>query len=191
VKPAHLARATTKENDMKINYAALLSALALALPASNLLAQDAEQPQPNHRPRLEQRDGNAPNAPRDGAPQDGQRPRGPRPDGQGPDGQRPMKVPPIIAALDVNHDGEIDAKEIENAAAALKKLDKNGDGKLTLEELLPARAANPPRGGDNQDGPRPPRDPRFQGGDRPDGPPPVDGQGPQRRGPRPPQDDKQ
>lgn len=42
---------------------------------------------------------------------------------------------PIIAALDANHDGEIDATEISNAPAALRKLDKNGDGKLTRQEL--------------------------------------------------------
>ncbi|HEY6229061.1 MAG TPA: EF-hand domain-containing protein [Verrucomicrobiae bacterium] len=47
---------------------------------------------------------------------------------------------PIIAALDANHDGEIDANEIANAPAALRKLDKNGDGKLTRDELRPARA---------------------------------------------------
>ncbi len=45
---------------------------------------------------------------------------------------------PIIAALDANHDGEIDASEINNAPAALRKLDKNGDGKLTRDELRPA-----------------------------------------------------
>jgi hypothetical protein len=42
---------------------------------------------------------------------------------------------PIIAALDPNGDGVIDASEINNAPAALRKLDKNGDGKLTREEL--------------------------------------------------------
>src|SRR5580698_6833822 len=38
---------------------------------------------------------------------------------------------PLIEALDVNHDGIIDANEIANAPAELKTLDKNGDGKLT------------------------------------------------------------
>lgn len=83
-------------------------------------------------------------------PQDGRGgPGGPR--GQGMRGQRPP--PPLVAALDANHDGVIDADEIANASKALKTLDKNGDGKLTQEELRPPR----PEGGSGQDGP-PPRD---------------------------------
>jgi hypothetical protein len=39
--------------------------------------------------------------------------------------------------LDANHDGVIDETEIANASAALRTLDKNGDGKLTLDELMP------------------------------------------------------
>ena len=88
---------------------------------------------------------------------------------QGPPALRPS---PIIEALDANKDGEIDANEINNAAAALKKLDKNGDGKLTMEEVRP-RGGRPggPGGGD---GDRPDRPNR---GERPDGP----------RGPRGPE----
>jgi hypothetical protein len=48
---------------------------------------------------------------------------------------------PVVAALDVNQDGTIDATEIANAAAALLKLDANGDGQLTGEELRPQRPA--------------------------------------------------
>ena len=55
---------------------------------------------------------------------------------QGGEHKRP--IPPIIAALDANGDGVIDADEIANASAALKKLDKNGDGKLTRDEIMPA-----------------------------------------------------
>lgn len=51
--------------------------------------------------------------------------------------QRPVQ--PIIAALDANGDGVIDAGEIKNAVAALMKLDKNKDGKLTSDEIRPAR----------------------------------------------------
>jgi hypothetical protein len=58
--------------------------------------------------------------------------------------ERPARpVPPIIAALDANQDGEIDATEIANATAALKTLDTNGDGKLSGDEIRPAR----PEGG--------------------------------------------
>lgn len=74
-----------------------------------------------------------------GPPPDGDRP----PLGQGPGasdgssgGRHHRPLPPIIAALDTNHDGVIDASEIANASAALMTLDKNGDGKLTMEELL-------------------------------------------------------
>jgi hypothetical protein len=51
------------------------------------------------------------------------------------EGQGQRRGNPLIAALDANHDGEIDATEINNAPAALRKLDKNGDGKLTRQEL--------------------------------------------------------
>jgi len=56
----------------------------------------------------------------------------------GPPPPRPPK-PPIETALDVDQDGEISAEEIAGASAALSKLDKNGDGKLTPEEYRPRR----------------------------------------------------
>jgi hypothetical protein len=66
---------------------------------------------------------------------------------EGPDGDLeetdpnglPLPPSPLMAVLDVNHDGVIDADEIANAAASLMKLDKNGDGKLTPDELRPQR----------------------------------------------------
>jgi hypothetical protein len=80
------------------------------------------------------------------------------PPGQGRGGHRPP--PPLIAVLDANHDGIIDADEIANASAALKTLDKNGDGRLTPDEYMPPM---PPRR-DGPDGPgngtnRPPAPP--------------------------------
>ena len=77
---------------------------------------------------------------------DGDRPFGPPPGG--PRGARAM--PPIIAALDTNKDGKIDAAEIANAPAALATLDKNKDGKLTSDELQPPRPEGAPAdfGGD-------------------------------------------
>lgn len=67
----------------------------------------------------------------------------------GPGGQsrggRPnvMTFLPVLIALDTDKNGEISGKEMENAAAALKTLDKNGDGKLTEDEVRPER---PPGG---------------------------------------------
>jgi hypothetical protein len=58
-------------------------------------------------------------------------------------GRRPP--PPIIAALDLNHDGVISADEIAKAPESLKKLDKNGDGQLTRDELRPPHPPGGPR----------------------------------------------
>ena len=60
-------------------------------------------------------------------------------------------TPLVIATLDANHDGVIDAAEMNNASVALKSLDKNADGKLISTELRrprptrPASAATKPR----------------------------------------------
>jgi hypothetical protein len=75
-----------------------------------------------------------------GAPPPGE---GPREGGmQGGPAPENRPKPPIETALDANGDGVIDAAEIANAAVALKKLDKNGDGKLTPDEYRPP---HPPR----------------------------------------------
>lgn len=121
-----------------------------------------------------------------GPPPGGERPPGEMGPPNGPEG-RGLRPPPrslLFEALDANHDGIIDSNEIANAAAALKKLDKNGDGKLTPDELWPQRPRNresdwgPP--GPNGQG-RPPGPPgQPPGGDdlgRPPRPGP-DGQGP-------------
>lgn len=79
----------------------------------------------------------------------------PRREGGRPGGPPPMH--PIIATLDLNKDGEIDADEIAKASQSLLKLDKNGDGKLTRDELRPPFPEGGPREG---------RGPRPQGGDQ-------------------------
>jgi len=85
-------------------------------------------------------------------------------------GHHRMRHPPIaiIGALDANHDGVIDADEIANAVEALKKLDKNGDGKLTPDEFLGAPPGGP-GGGPGQPGPNGEGGPRGPGSPRPDG----------------------
>ena len=44
---------------------------------------------------------------------------------------------PLVATLDTNADGTIDANEISDASASLLKLDKNEDGVLTRDEYAP------------------------------------------------------
>jgi Ca2+-binding EF-hand superfamily protein len=48
-----------------------------------------------------------------------------------------MKIHPVLAALDADHDGVISSSEIKRASATLWTLDKNFDRRVTIEELLP------------------------------------------------------
>lgn len=89
----------------------------------------------------------------------GGRGRGPRPGGPGgpggPAGRPGFPPNPLYQVLDADHDGTISAKEIANAANALKKLDKNKDGQLTRDELRPPRRPGmdrPQRGRPGQNG---------------------------------------
>jgi hypothetical protein len=98
-----------------------------------------------------------------GPPPDDQRPPRQGPGGPGgPGGMNGHRPPPspLMEALDANHDGVIDADEIANASAALKKLDKNGDGKLTQDELRPHRPHGEGQGRlPGPDGQQPPQHP--------------------------------
>ncbi len=87
-------------------------------------------------------------------------------------GERPGHPPTanlVIEALDSDGDSEISASEMKNATASLAKLDKNGDNKLTTDEIMPSgppmfggpgrgefggpqRGGSERRGGPNQDG---------------------------------------
>jgi len=59
-----------------------------------------------------------------------------QPPGGGPGGPPPMDPGRLVLeALDANGDHEIDATEMENAAKALKSLDRNGDGRLSPEDI--------------------------------------------------------
>jgi len=53
-----------------------------------------------------------------------------------------MRIHPALAALDADHDGEISASEIKKAPVRLRTLDTNGDGRLTIDEVLPDAAAS-------------------------------------------------
>jgi hypothetical protein len=53
-------------------------------------------------------------------------------------GGRGFMASPVVNALDADGDGEISAKERENATAARKALDKDKDGNLSAAELRPA-----------------------------------------------------
>jgi Ca2+-binding EF-hand superfamily protein len=44
---------------------------------------------------------------------------------------------PVTAAIDTDHDGILSSTEIARASASLAKLDRNGDGQLTEDELRP------------------------------------------------------
>ena len=46
---------------------------------------------------------------------------------------------PLFEALDIDGDNMISARELRRAVANLKKLDEDGDGNISLEEVTPAR----------------------------------------------------
>jgi Pyruvate phosphate dikinase, AMP/ATP-binding domain len=71
----------------------------------------------------------------DGRPEAGGAPRNGFPPG-GP-GQFGPPPPPAVSAIDADANGEISTAEMENAGAALLTLDKNKDGELTRDELMP------------------------------------------------------
>ena len=84
----------------------------------------------------------------------GQRGGGERGQRGGGDMGRMMQMMPVLAALDADKDGVISRSEINNAAAALRKLDKNGDGELDAEEMRPTRSeGGRSRGGAPDGGP--------------------------------------
>lgn len=76
-------------------------------------------------------------------------PRGPRPHHRPPG-------PPIVRALDVDHDGELSAGEIASAASSLRVLDANADGALSADELHPPRPADAPSAPAGENRPRRP-----------------------------------
>jgi len=186
---------------MKLWIATLVAGACLTLGAYALLAQPADGPG-GPGGRMERR-GPADRAADADRPAPGDRQRDGKRDGAPADGKEGRKPPmgpmgPLMAALDTDKDGVLSAEEIAAASENLKKLDKNGDGKIDRKELLPPR----PQGkqGDNAQGPRDGKGPRdgtdAQDGDRrpprgdaaPDGPRPGPRgeRGNDRRPPMPP-----
>jgi hypothetical protein len=51
------------------------------------------------------------------------------------DGRRPRKGGPLMRVLDTDKNGVLSLEETENAIAALKSLDSDGDGNITRYEL--------------------------------------------------------
>lgn len=111
---------------------------------------------------------------------------GPRPGigpSEGPEARhmRPHP-PPMFGILDLNGDGVLDEAEIREAPHTLRKLDRDGDGKISPRECFgapdrplggPDVGSRPPRGeGDRAEAGDRPRDPRGEGGGpRPPRPP--------------------
>ena len=76
-----------------------------------------------------------------------------------PNGMFPHPPPPVIDALDVDHDGTLSAEELDGAPESLKSLDKDGNGELSPEELRPQGPPPPPFGEGNGRKPRQPGPP--------------------------------
>jgi len=76
---------------------------------------------------------------------------------------------PLFKALDADGDGQFSASEIENASKSLLKLDKNGDGVLSAEEMRPDPSQMPMFAGPNGPGrPGAPGAPGAGGGANPE-----------------------
>jgi Ca2+-binding EF-hand superfamily protein len=58
---------------------------------------------------------------------------------------------PLFTALDQNQDGILSADELRAAASVMKTLDKDGDGKLSKAECLPAGGGGHGHGGSKAD----------------------------------------
>jgi Ca2+-binding EF-hand superfamily protein len=58
---------------------------------------------------------------------------------------------PLFAALDLNKDGLLSEAELRSAAAVMKALDKDGDGKLSQTECQPAGGGGHGHGGSKAD----------------------------------------
>jgi hypothetical protein len=82
-----------------------------------------------------------------------------RPGGGGPFGGGGMtpemmqRMNPLMAALDADGDGQISSQEVNDAPSALRKLDGDADGSLTMKELMPQGGFRGMRDGEGFRGP--------------------------------------
>jgi hypothetical protein len=58
----------------------------------------------------------------------------------GHESDRGKSLAPVVAALDLDGNGVVEGPEIASANVTLLKVDTNGDGKLSADELAPQRA---------------------------------------------------
>jgi Ca2+-binding EF-hand superfamily protein len=128
-----------KDCRMRTLFAALVAALALVLALGGNVtnAQNA----PKKESEAPKKEGEAPKKEGEAPKKEGEKKVPDRPRGGGPGapgGRQFMPPNPLFDALDTNHDGVISEEEMKNAYESLKKLDKNGDGKLTRDEVQPA-----------------------------------------------------
>lgn len=133
IPPLVVALDANKDGTISADELANASAAVKSLDKNNDGAVQMEElrPQP---PKDGERKGPPPGGPRPDGERKGPPPNGPRPGGEG---NLQPPIPPVIGALDANGDKTISADEIAGASAALKKLDKNGDGALQKEEMRP------------------------------------------------------
>ena len=173
-------------------------ALGLVLPTTTIIAQeDSRPPRPpgdedagfERRPERRERSERFQRGDRPGQPaRDGREGRGNPPGHFRQEmktgermGRPPGPVPPLIGLFDKNRDGELDQEEISNSAKALATLDRDGDGKISRDELRP-RGEMRRHGSDDAERGR--GNEKIKGRRQHDGPPPVRPDGPPLSGER-------
>jgi hypothetical protein len=148
-----------RRSDWMKTLAAGLMSVSLA---AELLAQESQpqDPQPGRRAQGRRAAEGRPaeGRPAEGRPAEG-RPAEGRPGARGANPEMAargmammLRNLPVFRTLDVDEDGQLSASEIENASKSLLKLDKNGDGILSAEELRPDPAQMPMFAGPNGPG---------------------------------------
>src|SRR5687767_11111703 len=116
--------------------AVILVALGLALPATTFGQNTDPAPRAPKRPVQRKMAAAEPVRPSPAA-----QPAPLATDATAPVRPRQRSAPAPIAAIDVNHDGVLEAAEIAKASETLRQMDKDADGILTAAELRRPRAS--------------------------------------------------